>query len=261
MKEKPLGNRNQPTAIDGTDLDRWVEAELRTLASPERKEVTSRYFPTAMEILGVPVPDLRRVARALKKELKGWPPEAVIELAFLLHSRRIHECLQVAHELLDGRRDARGLLKVRKLRALGKGNDNWASVDSFSVLIAGPTWREGQIPDREVLSWTESKDRWWRRTALVSTVALNMPSRGGTGDPDRTLRVCRKLVEDSDPMVAKGLSWALRALIPVDRGMVERFLADHQNDASALVRREVGNKLKTGRKNPGRQTTGGLGGS
>jgi len=233
-------------------LCRWAEEELRALANPERKEVTSRYFPTAMEIIGVPVPGLRRVARALKKELKGSPPETVLEVAFLLHARRIHECLQTAHELLDGRKDAKGLLKTRKVRALGKGNDNWASVDSFSVLIAGPVWREGQIPDDEVLSWTDSSDRWWRRTALVSTVALNMPSRGGTGDPDRTLQVCQTLVADADPMVAKGLSWALRALILVDPQAVGHFLEEHQETVPALVRREVRNKLETGRKNPAR---------
>ncbi len=237
---------------EGSGVPDWVEADLRSLANPERREVTSRYFPTQMEILGVPVPELRKVARKLKRELKDEPPEAVLKMSFLLHAMRIHECCQAAHELLDGRKDARGLLKTKTLRALGKGNDNWATVDSFSVLVAGPAWREGQIPDGEVLSWTESDDRWWRRTALVSTVALNMPSRGGGGDKDRTLRVCNALVGDSDPMVAKGLSWALRALISVDGTAVGRFLDKNHETLPALVRREVGNKLRTGRKNPGR---------
>jgi 3-methyladenine DNA glycosylase AlkD len=233
-------------------LPSWVLADLQTLANPERKEVTSGYFPTSMEILGVPVPDVRRVARKLKRELNGEEPERVLTMAFLLHETRVHECRQAAYELLEGRRDARALIKPRTLRALGKGNDNWASVDAFSVMVAGPVWREGQVPDREVISWTRSKDRWWRRSALVSTVALNMPSRGGTGDADRTLMVCDALVNDPDPMVGKGLSWALRALIPVDREGVESFLERNRDHLLALVRREVGNKLKTGKKNPNR---------
>jgi hypothetical protein len=46
----------------------------------------------------------------------------------------------------------------------------------------------------------------------------------------------------------KALSWALRALIPHDRKAVERFLRKHEKDLAARVRREVRNKLETGRK-------------
>jgi 3-methyladenine DNA glycosylase AlkD len=75
-----------------------------------------------------------------------------------------------------------------------------------------------------------------------------MKSRGGKGDPGRTLRVCRELAGDPDPMVAKALSWALRALVGVDRGCVEGFLETHGETLPALVRREVRTKLETGRK-------------
>ena len=51
-------------------------------------------------------------------------------------------------------------------------------------------------------------------------------------------------------MVAKGMSWALRDLIAHDRAAVERFLRKHDHHLPALVKREVRNKLTTGRKNP-----------
>ncbi|MGW8267278.1 MAG: DNA alkylation repair protein, partial [Longimicrobiales bacterium] len=167
------------------DLDRatiWVEEALRGVAIPDRRAFTEKYFPSSMEILGVPAPGIRDVVRRLHREWKGKDPEDVLALALSLIHRQIHECRQLAYELLDRRVDARRLLGVRKVRALGKGNDNWASVDAFSVLVSGPAWREGQIPDREVLAWAGSSDRWWRRTALVSTIPLNLGSRGGTGD-------------------------------------------------------------------------------
>jgi 3-methyladenine DNA glycosylase AlkD len=225
-----------------------VVVALREAADPQRREVTSKYFPTALQILGVPVPEIRKTARRLRGELKGDPPHVVLEMALRLKDMPILEVWQVAYELLDMRRDARDLLGIGKVRLLGKGNDNWASVDAFSVLVSGPVWREGGIPDREVVAWTSSKDRWWRRTALVSTVPLNLPSRGGSGDVDRTLGICDRLAGDADPMVAKALSWALRSLISVDRGAVEGFLATHGDMVPAFVRREVRNKIETGRK-------------
>ena len=51
-----------------------------------------------------------------------------------------------------------------------------------------------------------------------------------------------------DPMLAKALSWALRALVPHDPGAVRRFLGAHASTLPALVRREVSAKLETGTK-------------
>lgn len=227
----------------------WVRTTLESMADPERREVTSGYFPTSLEILGVSAPNLRKVVRRLHQETREDEPDEILALAHGLRGTGLHECRQVAYELLGRRKDARALVDVLQVRALGEGNDNWASVDAFSLLVSGPVWREGQIPQREVLAWTRSGDRWWRRTALVSTVALNMRSRGGSGDVPRTLAVCNVLAEDPDPMVAKALSWALRALTQVDRAAVEIFLSEHGDAVPALVRREVRNKLETGRKN------------
>lgn len=228
----------------------WADAALRQLADPERKRVTSGYFPTSMEILGVSVPKIRTVLRALLKELKGEPPSNVLEIAWLIRNQGTHEGRQVAFELIEKRPDARRLLRTRDLCRLGEGNDNWASVDAFCCSVSGPAWREGQISDKRVLFWAGSKDLWWRRTALVSTVPLNMKSRGGSGDSDRTLMICRTLAGDRDPMVAKGLSWALRTLVPIDEDRVKSFLVEFSGELPSLVQREVGNKLSTGRKNP-----------
>jgi len=50
-------------------------------------------------------------------------------------------------------------------------------------------------------------------------------------------------------MVVKALSWALRSLVEWDREAVSSFLAEHQDTLASRVKREVGTKLRTGRKN------------
>jgi 3-methyladenine DNA glycosylase AlkD len=82
----------------------------------------------------------------------------------------------------------------------------------------------------------------------VSTVPLNVKSHGGTGDAKRTLAVCRLLVDDRDDMVVKALSWALRALSKREPNRVEAFLKKYEERLASLVKREVRNKLTTGRK-------------
>ena len=97
--------------------------------------------------------------------------------------------------------------------------DNWASVDAYCWLVAGPAWLEA--------AWStgpsnagRGRDQWWRRAALVCTTALNKRSLGGRGDAARTLKIGHMLAADHDDMVVKGLSWALRELAPWDREAV-----------------------------------------
>lgn len=225
-----------------------VLAGLRARADAARRAHSQGYFPTSLSILGVPAPAMRAVLRPLARALRDEAPEAVLSVAHELVDTGVHEARQLAYELIGGRKDVVSGLDGPVVESLGRGNDNWASVDGFGVFVGGPAWRDGRVTDGDVLRWAGSDDRWWRRTALVCTVPLNQRSRGGKGDVPRTLAVCDALATDGDAMVAKALSWALRALSTVDADAVRAFLSRWGDDVPALVRREVRNKLETGRK-------------
>jgi 3-methyladenine DNA glycosylase AlkD len=189
---------------------------------------------------------VRAVRRAWSKRLGAAPAEAVAALAMALVDRQ----RWVAYELLCHHPGGLDQLGVEEVERLGEGMADWGSVDAFGCLVSGPAWRRGRLPDAAVHRWAASPDRWWRRAALVSTVPLNLRSRGGTGDAGRTLDICRRLAGDGDDMVVKALSWALRELVVWDPEAVRRFLDDHHGVLAARVRREVLSKLETGRKHP-----------
>jgi 3-methyladenine DNA glycosylase AlkD len=205
------------------------------------------------ELRALPVrntPSERAVCRRLFRELAPARPEFILALA--------RELLQttgqrwIAYELIASHPDAFQRLGQADLEELGRGIDSWWTVDSFARTLAGPAWLNGQVPDALIHQWAGSGSRWWRRAALVSTVALNVRSHGGFGDGPRTLAVCRLLVNDHDDMVVKAMSWALRQLGVHDPDAVRRFLAEHEAALAARVKREVRAKLATGLKNPGR---------
>jgi 3-methyladenine DNA glycosylase AlkD len=179
------------------------------------------------------------------------PPEYV--LAFARQLLFTHHHRWQAYEIIAARQDAFLTLSARTLEELGQGINSWWTADSFARTLSGPAWRDGLIPDELIVKWTGSPDFWWRRAALVSTVAFNVRSHGGKGDVPRTLAICRLLVADREDMVVKALSWALRELVYFDPKAVEKFMQKHDNALAGRVKREVGSKLRSGLKNPRRK--------
>jgi 3-methyladenine DNA glycosylase AlkD len=188
---------------------------------------------------------IRSVRRDFSARLRTWSCREVLAVAEALVDRH----RWVAYELLYHHPSRLTCLDVEDVERLGRGIDGWGSVDAFARYISGPAWQGGVIEDDVVQRWTRSHDRWWRRTALVSTVPLNLRSAGGRGEPERTLDICTRLVADRDDTVVKALSWALRALIVWDAKAVRRFLKANAEVVAPRVRREVYSKLETGLKN------------
>ena len=196
------------------------------------------------------MPTIRAVRRRHSQSWAARPADFVLAAA-----RRIaeHGSLRwAAWELIRFHRPAFAALDDETLFELAVGLDSWDSVDAFARTLSGPAWAQGRMTDALVDRWSASPDRWLRRAALVSTVALNRPKEGGRVDAPRTLAVCERLVEDRDDMVVKALSWALRELGRPDPASVRAFIQRHGTRLAARVRREVGNKLHTGLKNPRR---------
>ena len=197
---------------------------------------------------------IRNLRREFSKRLAKNPPTLILALALSLTRSQIVPRF-VAYELIQHHREALRSLKAKSLEELGSGNDSWEKVDTFACYLAGPAWREQQVSDALISRWARCGNRWWRRAAVVSTVALNNKARGGSGDTNRTLMICAMLIADRDDMVVKALSWALRELSKRDPKSVRKFLKEHEGALPARVVREVSNKLQTGLKNPRKQRT------
>ncbi len=234
--------------MDYQSLVQEIVTQLEDIADPERLEWATKNYPTSMILKGVTVPNIRPIVKDLNKRFKKSSPEEVVGFAKQLNATRILEAQQIAFEVLDKHKSARRSLTLEDLLELGSGIDNWVSVDYFAGLLAGPAWREGQISDEVIETWATSEDKWWRRAAVVCTVALNQKARGGSGDPERTLKICSLVADDKDEMVAKGLSWALRELAKRETEPVVEFINQHENVLPKRVLREVRRKIATGRK-------------
>lgn len=188
----------------------------------------------------------RAICRKYSTLIKTTPAEYVLEFARQLLFTYGHRWQ--AYELIARHKAAFHSLGSQELEEFGQGINSWWSVDSFARTLSGPAWRDGLVTDELFTNWVDSSDFWWRRAALVSTVAFNLRSQGGKGDTTRTLAICRMLAADHEDMVVKALSWALRELVYFDRQAVEGFMREYDSVLAGRVKREVVSKLSTGLK-------------
>ena len=211
---------------------------------PDAAEIVRR-----LESVRQNVPSLRGVRRELSRELKPFDGGAVLALGIEV-TPVVPRWL--ACELVANHPGAFAGLNRKTVEQLGEGIASWYDTDGFGIIIAGTAWRAGLLPDEAVAEWAGSKDMWWRRNALVTTVPLNVAATG-KGDAARTLAICRLLLDDRDDMVVKAMSWALRALSVRDPSAAERFLVENEHRLAPRVKRELRHKLATGVKNPRRK--------
>jgi hypothetical protein len=190
---------------------------------------------------------LRAVRIALSRQLKSAEPAEIVDAALRLKAGGLG---WLGWELIYAHKAALKSIDRRTIEALGHGMASWPQTDGFGMILAGPAWLNGRLSDRDVVRWAKSEDLWWRRAALVATTGLNNKPRGGYGDADRTLRIAELLIDDREDMIVKAVSWALRMLAPWQPRAVEEFLDMHGDRLAPRVKREVRNKLRTGRKNP-----------
>jgi len=191
---------------------------------------------------------MREVRKHHSAALRQADAASVLALARALD--RLPGRRWIAAELVRYHKGAFSAVTQTDLEAFAEGLDAWETVDAFGCVLAGPAWFRGRMGDDLVERWASSPDLWMRRLALVCTVGFNRPGAVGPPCTEQTLRLCRKLAGDSEDMVEKAVSWALRELLKRDRQAVIDFMSEQGDGLAARVRREVRNKLATGLKNP-----------
>lgn len=229
-------------------VDDTIKA-LECFSDPKYIPFIERVAPTKQRVLGIRTPELRKVLKELKKKTASLSTREQIDLAIKLVETDIFEVGQLGYEYLGKNNKLLTELTSKDLKQLNRNLDNWATVDIFGVYIHGKVWRMGILSDSELLKLAKHENFWQRRLAVVSTISLNQKSNGGIGDPERTLLICKVVVEDYHDLIVKALSWALRELSKREPEIVKSFIDKYQDILHRRVLREVNNKLLFGKKN------------
>ena len=222
------------------DLVGAFRAALRAAADPSLAPGQQAYMKSAMPFLGVRVPEVRRLARRVVRDL-GVTDGAVLAAA--------------ATELWDGathreeRYAATALLALPPLRAdaamvplyehMARTGASWDHVDELAHRLAEQHDAHPEATAALAVRWSTDPFLWMRRLAILSQLG-----RKDRLDLDLLSRLIEPNRADPEFFVRKAIGWALREASYVDPAWVRTYVASHE--LSPLSRREALRRIDRG---------------
>ncbi|MBI2888175.1 MAG: DNA alkylation repair protein [Chloroflexi bacterium] len=211
-----------------------LQSALRAHADPARASAQKRYFKEPIATYGLPVPQVRALAKAYRPRLKKEAGlEDVLALCQrLLATGGLEEGLAV-ETLME---PFVKLLDPEHFPILDRWVDhfsNWAVTDGVSVHVIGALLERHPALAGRLVPWTAGASRWRRRAACVSLV---IPVRHGRVSPAQVFAVTDPLMLDKDDMVQKGAGWILRDFSISHQDEVVEYLKKYPAAGRTLVR-------------------------
>lgn len=197
-----------------------ISTALREHSSPERADVSKRFFKTGPGqygegdiFIGVTVPDCRAVA----KQFSDAPFSEVARLiASKIHEDRLTALLLLVEKYK--KEDKREIVSFYLANL--KQVNNWDLVDLSADKILG-----AYLFDKEkthIYKLAQSKNIWERRIAVVSTFYFIKKKQF-----EPTFKIVEMLMQDEHDLIQKACGWMLREIGKRNEKYLETFLTMH----------------------------------
>jgi 3-methyladenine DNA glycosylase AlkD len=209
--------------------------ELRKVARPARAAAEKAYLKSDLELWGVMVPDVRRIAVEYAKahpEPGRNDLKAISRAAF---KTEVFDLRSVAIALSDRRKAVLEDRDLPWLLDLVEASKTWAHVDWIAATVIGDVVGRYPASLRWLPIWAKQKNFWIRRTALLAQ--LNTLKRG-EGDWELFTRLAAGMLDEKEFFIRKAIGWVLREVSKKRPKLVYDFIRAHRDEMSGLTLRE-----------------------
>ena len=227
------------------NLARDIRMRLEAQADRRYRSSIGRLVPTGIEIIGVPVPTIRKLARSFAQDHAGVTMADLVRLLDRAFAARCREEVLFATLLIAARRAELPSLPWEAIESWVGRIEDWEVCDQLSTAVVGEIVAGDLARVEGLVRWARSPGRWRRRAAAAASTRLN---RKGRRHAAEALRICEPLMTDDDRMVEKAVAWALREASGSDGGAVAGFLAEWKGRASPRLLRAGSKKLDAARR-------------
>jgi 3-methyladenine DNA glycosylase AlkD len=213
-----------------------LRAELDELGEPRRATREKSYLKSNLTHLGVPVPEIRKVAKSFHKSHPDLSRRDLVALVDGLWAEPVHELRVAGIELLVLYSDLLRKEDIDLVEELIRRSSTWALVDPLATSVTSNLiGRFPHLADRLDV-WARDEYMWLRRSALL---ALLPPLRAAGGDFDRFGRYADQMLDETDFFIRKAIGWVLREVSKKRPDVVYDWLAPRTHRASGVTMREA----------------------
>jgi 3-methyladenine DNA glycosylase AlkD len=215
-----IANHLREVLIDGASAPHTIEVE-----NFFKQEISSR---------GWRAPELRALAKRFRKVIyRDAGLDYLVAVADNLFNGRVLEEKVLAVLLLEGLSTELQPKHFKTFESWLARISSWADHDALCNYIIGPLMVNEPRRTARALAWSRSADRWHRRAACVSLIRGVRLKRFEL----ETEEVCKRLLQDEDDMVQKGLGWLLREAAKYNPDFAVPLLKSIRKTAPRLVLR------------------------
>src|SRR5713101_5372114 len=135
-RSSPSSIKAQPASPDA--ITAAIDLELRRHRNPARAPAEKAYLKSDLEFLGVGLPAMRQIVRAVKRQDRGLDLDRMIALVTILWKTPVFERRMVAVLLLEAFEPLLQPVDIALLERLIRQSKTWAFVDELAIVITGP---------------------------------------------------------------------------------------------------------------------------
>jgi 3-methyladenine DNA glycosylase AlkD len=179
---------------------------------------------------------MRHAVNDLKREHGELDRGTLVLLVRGLWAHPIFEHRLMAVLLLETFKPRLRPADFRMLERLVRESRTWALVDELAVTVAGPLVERHPSLLGRLDRWSEDRDFWVRRSALLT---LLRPLRRGDGDFDRFAAYADSMLEEREFFIRKAIGWVLRETSKKRPALVYEWLLPRCDRASGVTVREA----------------------
>lgn len=214
-------------------LSAAVRSTLRAAADASLAPGQQAYMKSAMPFLGVRVPEVRRLVRALVRDLGVTSPGELVPTARELWDDATHREERYAAAVLLGLRPLKGDLSLVPFHEhVARTGAWWDHVDEAAHRVADLHDAHPAETAAIVRRWSTDHFLWVRRLAIISQLG-----RRERVDLDLLAEVIEPNLADPEFFIRKAVGWSLREAAKVHPDWVRAYAEGHQ--LSPLSRREA----------------------
>jgi 3-methyladenine DNA glycosylase AlkD len=224
-------------------LSRNVRLELRKHADPDRGLAMQAYSKSAMPCLGVPVPVMRRVLKAVFRSTTfasagDWERNVLDIWNGAQHREERYAAIELTGVRAAARFQTPDAMPMYEHMIVSGAW--WDLVDGIASWRVGPIVREFPQPMKKLMrQWSRSDHLWKRRTSIICQLGAKSST-----DVKFLYDCIEPSIRERDFFLRKAIGWALRQYARTDPQEIIRYVTERGDDLSPFSKREALKNVK-----------------